>query len=564
MTTVEAGTQPAGDQEQRLRGAQVVARALRQQGVQTVFGVYGIPMESVMQAVQQEGMAFINTRHEQAAAFGAQCLGYLTRSLGVCMTVSGPGMTNAVSGMANAQANGWPLLVISGGAELSRRGMGAFEEMPQIEATLPYTKWRMVADRIERVPQLIEEATRAALYGRPGAAYLELPGDIIDREVEPSVLAASHPVAAPPRPPADPALIDEALALLRAGERPLVIFGKGAAYAHAEDELRRLIDATGLPWLSSPMGKGLVPDDNLLSVAACRTYALQHADTILLVGARLNWIMHFGLPPRFAPGVKVIHVEIAPEEIGRNVPAAVGLVGDARAVVAQFNAALQARPWRLGETAWTRALEEEKAKNVAKTEPLLDSVDLPMNYYRMLRTIRDVLPRDAYVVAEGASTMDISRQVLNTYEPRHRIDAGTLGTMGVGPAYAIATQLAFPEATVLALEGDSAFGFSGMEVELATRYRLPIVFVVVNNNGYGGGVEEIDYSAPIPPNCLTPGTRHDRIMEAFGGLGLHAETPEEFEGTLRKALMARRPTLIDVRISSSARRRAQRFGWLSR
>jgi 2-hydroxyacyl-CoA lyase 1 len=257
----------------------------------------------------------------------------------------------------------------------------------------------------------------------------------------------------------------------------------------------------------------------------------------------------------------VIQIDIAAEEIGRNVPAEVGIAGDARAVLAQLNAALAAQPWRFSGSDWLNALDAERQKNVQRAEPLLESNDLPMNYYRMLRVIRDVLPRDAFVTAVGAATMDISRQVLNTYEPRHRIDAGTLGTMGVGTGEAIATQVAYPDARVLCLEGDSAFGFDGMEIEAAVRYRLPIVFVVANNNGIGGGPEELDYDQPLPPGCFVPGIRYEKIMEAFGGLGFYAETPEDFHRALADALAARQPALVNVTINPGARRREQQFGW---
>jgi len=542
-------------------GSRILARALKQQGTECVFGVIGIPVNDVAPALQAEGIQFFGMHHEQGAAYAAQCLGYLTRRPGVCLTVSGPGSTNTVSALANAQANCWPLIVLSGGSDLARRGMGDFEEMPQIEATLPYTKYSTIAQSAGRLPFYVEQATRAALYGRPGPAYIELPGDVITGRVDEAQVQAAARVADPPRQQADPAQIDQALAALRSASRPLVIFGKGAAYARAEDELRSLIEMTGLPWLSSPMGKGLVPDDDPLSTAACRTYAIRNADLVLMVGARFNWIFHFGRPPRFASNLRVIQVDIAPEEISHNVPAEVGIVGDAKAVLGQLNRALAAQPWRFDGRDWLDQLDEERRKNVEKAEPLLDSNDLPMNYYRMLRVIRDVMPSDTFVATEGAATMDISRQVLNTYDPRHRIDAGTLGTMGVGMGQAIATQIANPGSRVLALEGDSAFGFDAMEIEVAVRYRLPIVFVVANNNGIGGGPEELDYDQPLPPGCFVPDIHYEKIMEAFGGLGFHAETPEEFHKALADAFASRQTCLVNVKINPGARRREQQFAW---
>ncbi len=279
----------------------VLAQALKQQGVEHVFGVIGIPVNDVAPALQAEGIQFYGMHHEQGAAYAAQCMGYLTRRPGICLTVSGPGSTNTISPLANAQANCWPLIVLSGGSDLSRRGMGDFEEMPQIEATLPYTKYSMIAQSPARLPVYIEQATRAALYGRPGPAYLRVAmGDVITARIDESTVESAGFVADPRRAAADPDQIGQTLAALRSAQRPLVIFGKGAAYSRAEDELRSLIANTGLPWLSSPMGKGLVPDDHPLSTAACRTYAIQNADLVLMIGARFNWIFHFGRPPRFA------------------------------------------------------------------------------------------------------------------------------------------------------------------------------------------------------------------------------------------------------------------------
>jgi 2-hydroxyacyl-CoA lyase 1 len=453
------------------------------------------------------------------------------------------------------------MIVLSGGSDLARRGMGDFEEMPQIEATLPYTKYSITATSAKRLPVYIEQATRAALYGRPGPAYIELPGDVILDHVPEDEVDWAAAVPPAPQPLADPVQIDAALAALKSAQRPLVIFGKGAAYAQAENELRQLIEQTGLPWLSSPMAKGLIPDDHPLSTAACRTYAIQNADLVLMIGARFNWIFHFGRPPRFAAGLRVIHIDISPEEIGRNVPAEIGIVADATSALRQMNAALQAGPWRFDGKEWLAALDGERQKNVTRAEPLLDSNDLPMNFYRMLRIIRDVMPRDTIVTTEGAATMDISRQVLNTYDARHRIDAGSLGTMGAGMGQAIAAQLVHPQSRVLALEGDSAFGFDGMEIEVAVRYRLPIVFVVANNNGIGGGPEELDYEEPLPPGCFVPNIRYEKIMEAVGGLGFYAETPEEFDKALRNAFASNQPCLVNVKINPGARRREQQFAW---
>ncbi|MHB8576092.1 MAG: thiamine pyrophosphate-binding protein [Dehalococcoidia bacterium] len=555
----------ASDGETRLQGALVAARAIRQQGIEYVFGVIGIPVTNIAFALQHEGVNFVGMRHEQGAVFAAQAMGYLTGKLSAALTVSGPGMLNTVSAFANAWANHWPLLLVSGASDTFLRGKGDFQEAPQIETLRPFAKYSAVIDSVKRLPYYVEQACRIATYGRPGPAYLELPADIITASAAESAIEWRAQVPPPPRQQAGEDAVAAALAAIRGAARPIVIVGKGAARAGAEAEVRRFIALTRLPFLPSPMGKGVVPDDDPLSVAAARTHAIQNADLVFLIGARLNWIMHYGEPPRFAEHLRVVQLDVVAEEIGQNVPTEVALVGDARAVMAQLNASLERSPWQFNrESTWREALAEKVEENRQKTEPLLNAEKLPMGYYRPLREIRDVLPRDAIIVSEGASTMDIGRQVLNNYEPRTRLDAGSFGTMGVGPGFAIAAQLAFPARVVIAVEGDSAFGFDGLEVEIACRLNLPIVFAVFNNSSIYGGYPGIEPGKPVPPTALTPDAHYERVIEAFGGDGYYARTPAEVRAAMRQAVDRRRPALINIVIDSQAVRRAQQFDWLTR
>jgi 2-hydroxyacyl-CoA lyase len=341
-----------------------------------------------------------------------------------------------------------------------------------------------------------------------------------------------------------------------------VIIGKGAAYSRAEAEVRKFVETTQLPFLASPMGRGIMPDDHPLSVGAARTFALQNADLVFLMGARLNWIMHFGLPPRFNPNVRVVQMDISAEEMGHNVPTEVALVGDAKAITGQLNEYLEHHPWQYpGETTWRTGIERKIQENVTNTAPMLVDESKPMGYYRALREIRDMLPDDTMVVAEGASTMDISRQVINNSRPRHRLDAGTWGTMGVGLPQAIAAQIAFPNQRVVDIEGDSAFGFSGMEVEVACRLKLPITFIVLNNNGVGGGPTELMDIDKIPPGAYYPDAHYERVIEAFGGLGIYVEDPADLAPAIKRAFDSGRPSVINVKLDNQARRRPQQFAW---
>ena len=546
-------------------GARLVARCLKQQGVDELFGVVGIPVTGIAAAAASEGIRYIGTRHEQAAGYAAQAISYLKGRVGACLVVSGPGMTNAISALGNAWSNCWPMLLIGGSSSQALNHMGDFQAAPQVDLAKPFCKWVGQAERIELIPRYIATAVRHSISGRPGPVYLDLPGDVIASSLEEDDLAYPPRVEAPPAPQVDPAAVKAAVAALKSARQPLAIIGKGAAWAGAEEQVRRFIEETQMPFLPSPMGKGVVPDGHPLSVAAARTYALQNADLVFTIGARLNWIMHFGLPPRFREDLRVVQLDIAAEEIGSSVPAEAALVGDAKVVMAQLVAELEENPWQIpANDPWRQALDKERKAKQEATVPMVESDEVPMNYYRPLQEIQKLLPRDAIIVTEGASTMDISRQVLDNYEPRKRLDAGTWGTMGVGPGFAIAAQVANPDKRVIALEGDAAFGFDGLEVEVAVRHKLPITWIVFNNNGIGGGPSNLPEGAAYPPNAFVANARYDKVMEAFGGKGYHAETPQELRAALQESFDSGETTLINVTINPEAKRRPQQFAWLTR
>ena len=549
----------------QIDGARLVARCLKQQGVDELFGVVGIPVTGIAAAAASEGIRYIGTRHEQAAGYAAQAISYLKGRIGACLVVSGPGMTNAISALGNAWANCWPMLLIGGSSNQALNHMGDFQAAPQVDLAKPFCKWVGQAERIELIPRYIATAVRHSISGRPGPVYLDLPGDVIASSLEEADLDCPARVEAPPAPQVEPAAVKSALASLKSARQPLAIIGKGAAWAGAEEQVRRFIEETQMPFLPSPMGKGVVPDGHPLSVAAARTYALQNADLVFTIGARLNWIMHFGLPPRFREDLRVVQLDVAAEEIGSSVPAEAALVGDAKTVMAQIVAELEEEPWQIAaDNPWRQALDKERKAKQESTVPMLESDEVPMNYYRPLQEIQRMLPRDAIVVTEGASTMDISRQVLDNYEPRKRLDAGTWGTMGVGPGFAIAAQVANPDKRVIALEGDAAFGFDGLEVEVAVRHKLPITWIVFNNNGIGGGPSNLPEGSSYPPNAFVPNARYDKVIEAFGAKGYHVETPEELRTALEESFDSGETTLINVTINPDAKRRPQQFAWLSR
>jgi len=310
------------------------------------------------------------------------------------------------------------------------------------------------------------------------------------------------------------------------------------------------------------MGKGVMPDDNPLSVGAARSHALKEADLIMVLGARLNWIMHFGLAPRFNPNVRLIQLDISAEQLSTNVPTEVGLVGDGTAVMAQLNRALAAEPWSYPtDTPWRRSIAEKIESNRVAMESMAADDSTPMNYYRAFRDIKEAIPRDAIIVSEGANTMDIGRTQLNNYEPRTRLDAGSYGTMGVGFGFAVAAAVVQKDRPVVSVSGDSAFGFSGMELETICRYNLPITTIVLNNGGIGGGFEDWPADQALPPSALSRTARYEKVCEAFGGQGFYVEDPADLRPTLDKAMSSGIPSVVHVLIAARADRKPQEFSW---
>ncbi|MGH7031175.1 MAG: thiamine pyrophosphate-dependent enzyme, partial [Stellaceae bacterium] len=462
--------------------------------------------------------------------------------------------------------NCWPMILIGGASETYRGGMGAFQEERQVLIASPFCKFAHAIDTIERIPYYVEMATRNAIYGRPGAAYLDMPDNIITGKCDEADLVEVQKCPEAPRTVAPQEYIEEALNLLEKAERPLVLVGKGMAWSHAEDEVRAFIERTQIPFLRSPMGKGVMPDDHPLSVAAARTLALQNADVVFLMGARFNWIFHFGQAPRYAKDMKVIQLDIAPEEIGHNKPTEVALVGDGKAIVGQLNAALAGRQWfHPKDTAWRQMITKKAAENAAMIKPQIDDDEGPANYYRALRDVAAWMPKNAILSAEGAGTMDIGLTQLNVANARSCLNAGTYGTMGVGLGQAIAAAVAEPNRPVIHLSGDSAIGFSGMEMETLCRYNFPVKIVVLNNGGIGPGMPEIPENPMfnMRPNSLIYGARYDRVMEAFGGKGFFVEDPKQIRGALDEAMNHRGPALVNVVLSQGAARKPQAFRWHS-
>ncbi|KQY04581.1 oxalyl-CoA decarboxylase [Mycobacterium sp. Root135] len=535
-------------------GIHLVVDALKLNDVHTIYGVVGIPITDLARLAQASGLRYIGFRHESDAAHAAAAAGFLTQKPGICLTVSAPGFLNGLVGLANATTNCFPMVQISGSSErhLVDLQRGDYEEMDQLAAARLFAKAAFRVSRAEDVGRGIARALRTAASGRPGGVYLDIPaavlGEVLDAQEAAKTLWKVVDLAPKQLPGVD--AVDAAISLLAGAERPLIVLGKGAAYAQADEQIREFVESTGIPYVPMSMAKGLLPDDHPQSAATARSVALKRADVVLLVGARLNWLLGHGDSPQWNADAKFIQVDISASEMDSNQPIAAPLVGDIASVVDMLLE--RSKPGQISVTpTWRDELTTKSAQNVAKMAGRLEAALTahPMKFLGALQSIRDVLADNphVYVVNEGANALDLARNTIGMQVPRHRLDSGTWGVMGIGMGYAIAAAVESGE-PVVAIEGDSAFGFSGMELEVICRYNLPIVTVILNNGGVYRGDDPSTTSDPAPTALRA---QHEYMIKAFGGKGYHATTPEEVETALREALASGRPALIDCVIDPS-------------
>ena len=550
-------------------GFHLVIEALKLNGITTIYGVPGIPITDLGRMAQAAGIRVISFRHEQNAGHAAAIAGFLTRQPGICLTVSAPGFLNGLTALANATTNCFPMILISGSSEreIVDLQQGDYEEMDQLAIAKPLCK---AAFRVLHAADIgigLARAIRAALSGRPGGVYLDLPAKLFAQVIDADAGARSLVKVIDPAPAQipSPVAVQRALDVLKDAQRPLIILGKGAAYAQADDRIRALIETTGIPFLPMSMAKGLLPDTHPLCAGAARSTVLKDADVVLLIGARLNWLLSHGKGKSWGPGPKrFVQIDIEPREMDSNVEIAAPVVGDIGSCVAALLAGLDSQ-WPKARADWVDAVKAKKDDNIAKMAPKLMNNRAPMDYHGALGALRSVIRErpDAILVNEGANTLDLARGIIDMYQPRKRLDVGTWGVMGIGMGYAIAAAIETGK-PVLAVEGDSAFGFSGMEVETICRYHLPVCIVIFNNNGiYRGTDVNPTGGSDAAPTVFVKDSRYDRMIEAFGGVGVHVTTPDELKRAVDAAMDSSRPTLINAAIDPAAGSESGRIGNLN-
>jgi oxalyl-CoA decarboxylase len=560
----------AGAAEQELTdGFHLIIDALKLNGVETIYDVPGIPVSDFLRMSQAEGIRVISFRHEQNAGNAAAIAGFLTKKPGVCVTVSAPGFLNGLTALANATTNCFPMILISGSSEREVVDLqqGDYEEMDQLAIAKPLCK---AAFRVLHAADIgigVARAIRAAVSGRPGGVYLDLPaklfGQVMDAAAgEKSLVKVIDP--APAQIPA-PEAVKRALDVLKSAKRPLIILGKGAAYAQADDTIRSFVEKSGIPFLPMSMAKGLLPDTHAQCAGAARSTGLRDSDVVVLIGARLNWLLSHGKGKAWGPAPKkFIQIDIEPKEMDSNVEIAAPVVGDIGSCVSALLAGM-GNQWPTPPADWIGAVKSKKDENIAKMAPRLMNNNSPMDFHGALGALRTVIKErpDAILVNEGANTLDLARGVIDMYQPRKRLDVGTWGVMGIGMGFAIGAAVETGK-RVLALEGDSAFGFSGMEIETICRYNLPVCIVIFNNNGiYRGTDVNPTGGADAAPMVFVKDARYDKLMEAFGGVGVRATTPDELKRAVDAAMDSGKPTLINAVIDPAAGSESGRIGNLN-
>ena len=550
-------------------GFHLIVDALKLNGVKTIYGVPGIPITDFGRMAQAAGIRVISFRHEQNAGNAAAIAGFLTKQPGICLTVSAPGFLNGLVALANATTNCFPMILISGSSEreIVDLQQGDYEEMDQFAIAKPLCKAAFRVLHAQHIGIGVARAIRAALSGRPGGVYLDLPAKLFPQVMDAEAGAKSLVKVIDPAPaqiPA-PAAVKRALDVFKSAKRPLIILGKGAAYAQVDDQIRAFVEKTGAPFLPMSMAKGLLPDTHSQCAGAARSTVLKDSDVVMLIGARLNWLLSHGKGKTWGEphSKKFIQIDIEPKEMDSNVEIVAPVVGDLGSCISALLEGMGSN-WPAAPADWTVAVKNKREENIAKMAPRLMNNNVPMDYHGALGVLRTIIKErpDAILVNEGANALDLTRGVIDMYQPRKRLDVGTWGVMGIGMGYAIGAAIETGK-PVLAVEGDSAFGFCGMEVETICRYRLPVCVVIFNNDGIYRGTDVNPNGTDPATTVFVKGSRYDKMIEAFGGVGVNATTPDELKRAVNVAMDSGKPTLINAVIDPAAGSESGRIGNLN-
>lgn len=554
----------------RVTGMRVLAMSLHKIGVDKMYGLVGIPVTEVAYIAQEEGIKFVGFRHEQQAGMAAATHGFLTKTPGVLLTVSSLGFLNGLTSTINATVNCYPMIQISGSSDRDTVDMqqGAYEELDQFAVARPLVKAAYRVNKPEDIPTAVVRAYRAAISGRPGGVYLDMTvaslGGVIDADKANALIDAMIPPVDPVAevaPNADS--VKRAADLIAGARKPVFLLGKGAAYAQVDDKIRNLIESTGIPYYPMSMAKGLLPDNHPLSALSARSTIMKEADVVVLVGARLNWLLSRG-HGKWNPDGKFVQLDIDPVEIDCNRHIAAPVVGDLGLSLDALAAALADRKLS-ADPQWVKEIQAITVAKNASFAKRLEPQTVPMTHWSALSAAKKVIEAnpDVILVNEGANTLDDTRDAIDMSLPRHRIDCATWAIMGMGMGSAIGAAVATGK-QVVAIEGDSAFGFSGMDFSTICRFNLPVTVCIFNNGGiYNGIGVNLSNDGDPAPTTLDVKARYDKLAEAFGAQNYYVTTPAEFATALTEAIASKKPCLIDVQLAADSGKESGHIGYLN-
>ncbi|HLI90143.1 MAG TPA: acetolactate synthase [Ktedonobacteraceae bacterium] len=531
-----------------IHGGWLVARALKKEGVEVVFTLSGGHIAGIYDGCVREGIRVVDTRHEQAAVHAAEGWAKCTRTPGVALLTAGPGVTDGVTGVANAYLAGSPVLVIGGAAPLSLWDRGALQEMNQIDLLRPITKWARTVHETSRLAEYTASAFRQMLSGKPGPVFLEMPMDILNNFADTDTLfdpGEPENYRAGGRTAPDPDMVVKAAALLEKAQRPVIMAGSAVWWCDAADALRQLAERIQAPVFLNGAGRGCLPPTHPLFFSAARRKALEQADTILAIGTRMDFRLNHGQPPLIPAAASLIWFDLAGEDIGVNRGAAVGLVGDVGLSMQQVVAATAQRE----QEEWLAYVRTEEFRALERDSAALNSDAVPIHPMRLCREIRDFIDDDTTVVGDGGDIVSYGGRIINVARPGYWLDSGPMGCLGAGTGFAMAAQIARPGSKVLILHGDGAFGLNGMEFESMVRQKLPVVSII-GNDGAWGQIKHPQKAIVGHTTAaeLAPGIRYDKMVEALGGYGELVERPEDIRPALERAFASGKPACVNVLI----------------
>lgn len=573
MANTTSNTPSAPKFPEQVTGMYILAEALKRVGLDTVYGLVGIPVTETAYAMQKVGVKYVGFRFEQQAGMAAATHGYLTKKPGVLLTVSSLGFMNGLTATANATVNCYPMIQISGASDptMVDMKMGTYEELDQLNTARPLVKAAFRCSHAKDIPGAVARAYRAAVSGRPGGVYIDMTTPALAEIMDASEVEKLfyEPVDVYSEVAPNQSAVDRAVEILSSAKRPAVLLGKGAAYAQVDDKIKKLIETYNIPYLPMSMAKGLMPDNGPLSALSCRSTIMEKADVVLIIGARLNWMLSFG-KGKWNPDMKFIQLEVEPQEIDVNVPIAAPVVGDMGLSLDAILAGLEGKKMS-ADPDWVSSLQaESKVKNEKFAQRLKDAASLsPMNHWSALSAVKPILESnpDVILINEGANTLDDTRDSIDMSLPRHRVDCATWAIMGMGMGSAIGAAVATGK-SVVAIEGDSAFGFSGMDFATICRFKLPVTVVIFNNGGIYNNIGVNPSTDPSiehdpAPTTLDLAARYDKMGDVFGVKSAYVTTPDELSKALTAAIASKEPNIINVQLAADAGKESGHIGYLN-